>query len=633
MLQSIHDKISGWFAYVMLGAIALVFVFWGINWTLSAPTYAAKVNGVEIQSNEVRQTYQQRLAQLERQSGDQGVDEAQRATLKKQVLDDYVNSEALVTRANDLGYRVSDQDILVAMSQIPALQNNGKFDYTHALAVLRSQGRSIAEIEEYFRHDLELRQLDTALVASSFATKSELERVRALMREQREIAWLTLPAAKYAADLGPDEAALKAYYDAHKAEYMTPETVHLRYVEVNVNELATKVAVDDAKLRSYYDEQKTKTPERFSQPEKRHVRHILLQVGDPKEDAAVKAKAEALAKRAQGGEDFAKLASANSQDPGSASKGGDLGWADRKAYVPEFADAAFAMKEGEVSAPVKTQFGYHIIKVEGVTPATTKSFEEARADLEADYRRTEAERLYNDAQDQLADAALQSGTDLESVARKAGLAVRDVPEFSRTEGGSDLGKSPAVLKAAFSQDVLDGHLSSMVEVDKGRGVVLQASDHKLPVAQPFDSVRDQVLAAWRKQRGTELAAAAAAQAKKRLDRGESWDAVAKSLGLAPQPAKFVSRNDASAPLTVRRDAFDAPKPAGKPSYSTAMLDDGDAAIIAVSAVREDPTPDPQMQEAQLKREFAREAAAGEAQGYAAAARADAKVLLNPAALD
>ena len=146
MLQQIHDKLKGWLAIVVLGAIALVFIFWGINWTLSAPTYAAKVNGNEISNNEVRQSYQQELSQVERQASTP-LDEAQRAEIKRRVLEEYVNSEALVSRADSLGYRVSDKEILASMAKVPAFQVDGKFDEAHAVALLNSQGRSISEIE------------------------------------------------------------------------------------------------------------------------------------------------------------------------------------------------------------------------------------------------------------------------------------------------------------------------------------------------------------------------------------------------------------------------------------------------------------------------------------------------------
>jgi peptidyl-prolyl cis-trans isomerase D len=631
MLQTIHDKLKGWLAGVVLGAIALVFVFWGINWTLSAPNYAAKVNGVEIAGNDVREAYQRQLAQVERQSNG-SVDDAQRAALKKRVLEDFVNGEALATRADELGYRVSDRQVLDEMAQYPQLQVDGKFDYAYALSVLKAQGRSVSQIENAFRRDVKLKELDQAIGGSSFATATEVKRFLALTRQQRELAWLTLPAAKYAAQATPDDAAVKAYYDAHKAQYMTPETVNLRYVELSLAGLASKVTVDDAQLKSYYEEQKAKSPERYVQPEQRRVSHILLQVADPKDDAAVKAKAESILKRAQSGEDFAKLAAEFSQDPGSAQKGGDLGWADRKAYVAPFADAAFGMKEGEIKGPVKTQFGYHILKLEGIQPTAVKTFEQAKDELTAEYRQSEAERLFNDAQDQLADAALQNTADIDVVARKAGLTVHDIPNFSRTEGGGDL-KAPAVLQAAFSQDVLDGRLSPIIEIEKGRGVVLRATDHVLPQQKPLEAVRADIVAAWKKERGAELAAEAAAAAVKRLTAGESWDSVAKSLGLTPEAPKYVARSDQAVPLDVRKDAFDGPKPAGKPVYSSVPLTNGDSAVVQVSAVREDPSGDSKQTEAEARREFAQAAAAAEAQAYEVAARADSSVTLNPQALD
>jgi peptidyl-prolyl cis-trans isomerase D len=634
MLQSIHDKLKGWLAGVVLGAIGLVFVFWGINWTLSAPNYAAKVNGSEIPVNEVRQTYQQQLAQLERQANG-SLNDAQRNDIKRRVLDEYVNSEALITRADKLGYRVSDQELLDAMSQVPIFQVDGKFDKAHAVAVLRAQGRSILEIEGMFRRDAKLKQLDSALNLSSFATPMEMKRLRALTRQQRELAWLTLSAEKYAASATPDDAALKTYYDAHKSEYMTPETVDLRYAEISLAQLASKVSVDDAQLKAYYEEQKAKTPERFTEAEQRRVSHILLTVANPQEDAAVKAKAEGILKRAQGGEDFSKLAKEFSQDPGSASQGGDLGWSERKAWVPPFAAAAFAMQVDEIKGPVKTQFGYHILKLAGIQPARVKTFEQAKAELETEYRRNEAEKLFNNAQDQLADAALQNTTDIDVVARKAGLTVQEVPAFSRSDGGGALGKVPAVIEAAFSQDVLDGRLSSMVEAEKGRGVVLRATDHKLPRQKPLDAVRADVLSAWKKQRGVELAAAAAADAVKRLTAGETWDAVAKTLSAtssAPAAPKFIARADQQVPLEVRSAAFAEPKPAGKPVYGEARLANGDSAVLALTAVREEPG-DPQQQDMAMRQQYAAQVAATEAQSYAAGARADAKVILNPQAIE
>ncbi len=223
------------------------------------------------------------------------------------------------------------------------------------------------------------------------------------------------------------------------------------------------------------------------------------------------------------------------------------------------------MKVDEIRGPVKTQFGYHILKLAAIQPATVKTFEQSKADLETEYRRSEAEKLFNNAQDQLADAALQNTTDIDVVARKAGLTVAICRDSAVSDGGGALGKVPAVIEAAFSQDVLDGRLSPIVEVEKGRGVVLRATDHKLPQQKPLEAVRTEVVAAWKKQRGVELAAAAAADAVKRLTAGESWDAVAKSLNAPAMAPKFVARADQEVPMEVRTTAFGEPQ-AGREAH-------------------------------------------------------------------
>jgi peptidyl-prolyl cis-trans isomerase D len=631
MLQSIHDKLKGWVAGVILGAVGLVFVFWGINWTLAPPTYAAKVNGTEISTNAVRERYQQQLAQFQKQLG-MPLTDSMRSEIKKRVLEDAVANEALLNRTDDLGYRVSDKELIEAMSQVPAFQVDGKFDMDHAVAMVRMQGRSMNDIEALFRRDIKLRQLDVALTTSSFATPTEVKEFRALTHQQRELAWVTLSAAKFGADANPDDAAVKSYYESHKSEYMTPETVDLKYIEVSLAQLAAKVTADDAQLKTYYDEQKAKTPERFAQAEQRRIRHILLALNDPKDDAAVKTKAEGILKRAQGGEDFSKLAKEFSQDPGSAAQGGDLGWSESKVFVGPFAEAAFSMKEGEIRGPIKTQFGYHLLKLDGIRAPSVKSFEESKAELEPEYKRNEAETLFNNAQDQLADAALQSTSDIDVVARKAGLTVQDIPNYSRSSGGGALGDVRAVTEAAFSQDVLDGHLSATIEVEKGRGVVLHSADHKLPQQKPLETVRSDVVAAWKKQRGVELANLAAAEAVKKLNAGESWDLVAKGLGGSQQPAKFVARADQTVPMEIRQAAFNAPKPAQKPIYANVGLAQGDASVFALSAVREDPS-DANLKDADLRHQYAARMASDEAQAYTAAVRADAKVTLNPQAID
>jgi peptidyl-prolyl cis-trans isomerase D len=630
MLQTIHDKIKGWVAYVLLGAIAIVFVLWGINFTMGAPTYAAKVGDREISAVEVRQNYQQELARIERSS--QGpLSDAQRSEIKTRVLEDEVSITALIDRLHDQGYRVGEADLMQAMSQIPAFQVDGKFDSAHAVAVLKAQGRSIPEVENLIRREIQINQLRSALNVSSFTTDAEIKQLAALTRQEREVSWVVVSAAHYLPEVKVDDAAIKAYYEAHKAEYMTPETLDVRYVEVSLADMSAKVNADEAQLRAYFADQKTKNPEKYTQAEQRRVSHILLTVNDPKDDAAVKAKAEDVYKRAKAGEDFATLAKQFSQDKASAQQGGDLGWSERKVWVAPFADAAFAMQPGEIRGPVKTQFGYHVLKLEGVRPKAEKTFEESRTDIDAQYRRNEAERLFNSAQDQLADAALQNSTDLDVVAKKTGLTVKQVDGFSRITAGGSLPSSPKLIEAIFSQDVIDGRLSPIIEVEKGRGIVVRGSNHKLPQQKPLEAVLADVTDALKKQHSEEMAAASAAAGVKSAEGGQTLDALAKSVGSTVQAPKFVTRTDQAVPREILEATFTAPKPGAKPVYKTVSLPNGDSAVLAFTAVKLDPVQD--IQAAQLKRQYAGALADSEAMAYAGAARAQAKVKLNPQALD
>lgn len=630
MLQTIHDKIEGWVAYVLLGAIAIVFVLWGINFTMGAPTYAAKVGDREISALEVRETYQRELAQIERSSAG-SLSDAQRGEIKARVLTDAVSEAALLGRLHKVGYRVSESDLMQAMSQIPAFQVDGKFDSAHAVAVLKAQGRSIPEVEGLLRRQIQINQLRTALAISSFATDAEVKQLSALTRQLRELAWVVVSAAHYLPEVKVDEAAIKGYFDAHKTEYLTPETLDLRYLELNLADMIARVNVEESQLQTYFAEQKAKNPEKYVQGEQRRVSHILFTVNDPNEDAAVKAKAEDIYKRVKAGEDFALLAKQFSQDKASAQQAGDLGWSERKVWVAPFADAAFAMQPNEIRGPVKTQFGYHILKLDGARPKSEKSFEESRVDLELQYKRNEAERLFNSAQDQLADAALQNSADIDAVAKKTGLSVKQVDGFRRSAGGGALPNSAPLIEAVFSQDVIDGRLSPIIEVEQGRGIVVRGSNRKLPQQKPLQSVLAEVTAALTQQRSVEMAAAAAAAGAKSVASGQTLAELAAAVGSTVQAPKFVSRADQSVPREILEAVFTAPKPSTKPVLRTVSLSNGDSAVLSFTAVKQDSVED--VQAVNLKRQYADALADSEAMAYAGAARADTKVQLNPQALE
>jgi len=493
MLQQIRDKISGWFAWVFLGAIAVVFIFWGIRFESGPMAAAAKVNGESIPLEQVRRAWQQRQTELQQATRD----ELPAALVKAEqtrLLNDFIDREVLIQHATEMGYRVSDLDIARAIEAIPELQVDGKFSRDRYSALLAAQGRSEAQFEQDFRRDIQVAQLRNGIAISSFATPRELGRRLALEGETRDIDYFTIAAAPFAAQVAVSPGDVQAYYDANKTSFVTPETVSLQYVAIKAADVAATVEVTDEALHEYYDQV---APERYQDPERRRARHILIEAGA--DDAAARKKAEEVLAKAKAGEDFGKLASEYSDDPGSRAAGGELGWATRQSFVQPFADALFAMQVGEISDPVKTQFGYHVIQLEEVQPARQRSFDEVRAELEAEYRSEQAQSQFYEKSQSLADDAFAALTELESVAQKYGLALETVAVFTR-EGGGPFDGNRKVIDAVFSDEVLQERQNSpAINVTDDEVAVFRVTDYKPAAPRPLDEVRGEIEVALREQ--------------------------------------------------------------------------------------------------------------------------------------
>ena len=587
MLQKIRDKISGWFAAVFLGAIAVVFIFWGIQFESTVTSEAAEVNGQDIPARLVLQAWQDRQSELQQRIRDELPPDLVKSEQQK-LIDEFIDRELLVQRAHESGYRVSDRELVETLRQIPALQVDGQFSRDRYAALLRQQGRSESEFEREFRRDLESNQLRNAVAVSSFVTPNELQRRVALEGETREIAYAVIPAAAYSAQVDVTPESVAAYYEKNRSRYMTPESVALQYLQLNLAEIAAAVQVTEEGLRKYYEENAA----RNETPERRKASHVLVESGS--DDAAAKKEADDLAARAKAGEDFAKLAREHSDDVGSKAAGGDLGWATREAYVPEFSAALFGMKDkGEIIGPVRTQFGYHIIRLEDIETAHVRSFDEVRAEIEPEYRRDQAQNLFYEQSQQLADESFAALTELDSVAKKLGMTVQTVDNFTR-QGGGALGNDRKLIDAAFSEEVLQERQNSPpIQLGDESVVVLRVSDHRPSQQQPLDDVRDEITAQLRQEGARKAAEEAAAALARRVGAGEPFAEAAAAAGATPTAPQSVTRtgpvSEAAAPVSPEliKAVFQAPRPAGagKVSAGTATLASGDQAVFAVSSVR------------------------------------------------
>jgi peptidyl-prolyl cis-trans isomerase D len=585
MLQRIGDALKGqkWLAYIVLGALAVVFAAWGaygiVNLNFGASSYAAEANGAKIPLEDAHNAWLRQQTQWQQRLGGAEIPAELRAKLQDQVLEGLIRSAILTERTEDLGYRVSHAALREAVQSEPAFQINGQYSPEAARAALAQAGISLETYEAELRTEVQRIQLEGGIRASDFVTPAELARLSDLEGQEREVRYLTLPADLFKSAVKIDDATVEAYYKSHLSQYMTPEAVHLQYAELRLDSLAAQQSVSDADLHAAYEKSKS----RLEVPEKRRARHILI---TGKDDASARAQAEQVLAQARSGKDFAALAKQYSQDPGSANNGGDLGWADRNSFVKPFADALFGMKVGEIAGPIKTQFGYHIIRLDEIQAGKVKSFDEARNELEAQVRRDHATDRFGDIQEQLSSKLAEPGADLNALAAQYHLQQGDIASYTKGAGAAPLGAAPALQELLFGDPPLAvGRLGGPVLLGDDRLAIVKVLDHRKPAPQPLAEVRAGIITALTNEQESAAALKAADSAREKLASGESFDAIARELKVSADPAHFIGRTDPSVPTQVRAAAFSAPRPAGKPEFRTVALTDGGAALVAVTAVR------------------------------------------------
>jgi peptidyl-prolyl cis-trans isomerase D len=578
MLQKIREKITGWVAWTILITIGLVFAVWGIDFSFTPRSIAAKVNGEEVAIEPVRRAYQEELSRFQ-QAFRRDVPEEFQQELRRGVIEEFVRRELLRQRVSDTGYRVGDAELLQSIEAFPAFQVGGEFSLDAYRAALAGAGFNPSTFEAQQRMQLEVQQLQNAIASSSFVTSQELERRVALERELREVEWVLLPIERSLESVEVSDAEVEAYYQETAERWRTPERVDLAYVELEMNRLAEEVEVSDEQLREFYETEMAREPERYAGRERRKASHILLRTGDDAGEA--ESRAQRLRERLDAGEDFEELAKEASEDPGSAQSGGDLGWVERGFMVPAFEEALFAMEdEGTISGPVRTEFGWHLIRLEEIERSGGSSFEEAREELLAEYRLRRAEdRFYNEAET-LARLAFENADSLQPAASELGLEVRRIEGVTR-EGGPGIASNPVVIDAAWSASVVEaGENSALLELEDGHAAVLRVLAHHPPELRPLQAVAAQITEELRRERAAEKVRELGAEARRRLEAGESVAEIAEALSGDFVGGITVVRNDDTVPPPVSAAAFSAAKPAaGAPSVA------GTEAPVGYYAVR------------------------------------------------
>jgi peptidyl-prolyl cis-trans isomerase D len=583
MLQQIRDSVGRWLAGAILFLIALGFIFWGINFEFGAQSYAAKVNGEEISLTAFDRELQAQQSQFQQLYHTDLTPELRRQ-IRQNVIERLIRNTALKQRVHAEGYRVSDQRVTAAIRAMSAFQIGGEFSMDLYRGQLRNQGITPSGFEAMEREQLEVLELQNGLTNSSFMTPAEFRRYIELYNEQRELGYARFTVDGFLDRTQVDDSEISSYYDENKQLYKSEETVDLEYIELKRADLLSQIDVTDSQLQAYYEQEK----DRFQVPEERHARHILI--ASSGDDAADEAKAEAVLARIKGGEDFATVAAEVSDDAGTKDKGGDLGWITRGMLEGPFEDALFAMSPGEVRGPVKTQYGYHIIRLDGIHPAQQRSFEEVRDELRTEYRDRHVDDLFYQQANALEDAAFDAYDELATVADQMNLPLQKVSGFPRSGDTSVFENSAAVVQAAFSPEVLEqGANSSLIQLSDDDVMVLRVTGHHPAEQLPLEAVRDQIKDELARNKAAELASKSADEFLSKLSQstGEAdISQLADAEGGTWTEPSWVGRGEAKVPTEILATAFRLAKPSGDMSVRERVpLASGDQAVLVVSGVR------------------------------------------------
>ena len=591
LLQKIRDHAQGWFAYTIIGLLTIPFAVWGINYYFEGggPLDAAVVGDSKISLQEYQRAYQQQRQRLQAMLGD-NLDPAllEGPRLKQDVLRQLIDERVLNELAHDQRLRVGDPQLREALLALPVFQQSGGFNKELYERLLRNQGYTIAAFEEGLRLSLATEQLRDGIVASALATSAELDNIIALLKQQREIEYLTLPLAQYIAKATVEENAIQDYFQKNPDRFIHPEQVQIQFLELKLADLAGQTTVSEDELKAAYETQ----IDRYGRPEERSASHILVKLAPdatPEQVTQAEAQAQQIAEEIHSGaKSFDQALKAVKADASGRLEGGELGLITKGMFdSPAFERALYALeKVGDVSEPVRMPSGFHLIRLDQIKPAEIKPFEEVRDSIAQELRQQQAENHFYEITQTLANFGYEHPDSLEPAAKALDAPIQESAWFDR-QGGEGITKQAKVIDSAFSEDVLKRGLNSEpLELEPGHVVLLRVKEHKEATPRTLEESRDEIVKTLREQQGREALAKDIEALKVRAVEGERLQTLAQEFGGEFKDIGLVNRDAPSVDNAVLTAAFRLPQPeAGQVALGSAALANGDQSVLEVSQVK------------------------------------------------
>ena len=583
MLQTINDNAKGWVAYLVVGLISIPFALFGISSYLGGgdKLVAATVNGDDISVSEMQNELLQQKQRLTSMFGGRMPPGFDDTGLKSQALEGLINQALLRQNVENNGYRASDAEVFSIISSTPSFQKEGVFDASTYEKLLKANRRNKVSYEAALRADISNRQLSAGISNTSYIPDVQVAAYQALLKQTRDFEIFTLKIDDYKDQIKPSDDDVKGYYDSHSDQYMTKEKIKLSYVRLKAADLAEAVSVTPEQLQSFYDE----TSGDYVTRELRKVAHILIQVVDGKDEDAKK-RAENLRKRITSKEvTFEALLLEEAKNRIA----GEMGFLAQDDRGPAFAKAAFALKKDELSAVVKTDSGYELLKVSEIKPEVQQTLEQVKDKVEKNYRKEKADKLFQTQVERLNTVAFENDASLDPAGESVGLDVQTTDWFAR-KGGKDFTADPKVLAEAFSEKVFNqAKNSNLIELTDTDVVVVRINEKKAPVLKPLADVSEQIKQAIIDTTTRKLINKKGEEVLAKLKSAGNWSALSDLDAKPDAVEKFaeVGRKASKPSANIVRKVFAMNTPVDNKSvFSNTIMPTGDYVFISLTSVKD-----------------------------------------------
>ena len=617
---------------IFLGLITLPFAFWGIDSYVrsgGAGSDLAKVGDSKIGMQQFEQALRERQDQMRQSLGAEFKPEMMSSPeVRLGVLNGLIDQRLLLLEAGKHGLMSSDEVLRDFISRVPALQEDGKFSMARYESVLRSQGMSQQQFEARVRQDLTLQQLVGTIGASAFVSSTQAEAMLRLQSEERQFSEFRIGAEQFAEKIKIEPSAVQKFYDENKSRFEVPEQVKAEFVVLSLDALLPQVTVSDAEVKNWYEGHQ----DRYQQSEERRASHILFLGNADAEKEKARAKAEEVLKEVRKNPSgFADLAKKHSQDPGSAQKGGDLGFFARGMMVKPFEDAVFGLKEGEISGLVESEFGFHIIKVAAIKAAKQRPLEEVRAEIGEELKRQRTTRKFAEAAEAFNNMVYEQSDSLQPVVDKFKLKLQQtgwLPKSIDPQNRAALGPlgNDKVLAGLFSEDAIKNKRNTeAVEVAPNTLLAARVVEHVPASTRPFDSVKNDIEKYLKAQEAQAQARQAGEAKLAELTKGED-----KIAWTAARSASRMQARQLQLPLAAAQGIFKADVQK-LPAYVGVSAGNG-YSLFKITKVSQPEKIDEDQLKA-LKTEYAGIVAQEDLSAYLSSLRARFKVDVNTALLE